>query len=51
MLHSGRVDFGEMEVVVFGRRAAEADVDPLLAPDEHAARGGQGDRDGDVVVE
>lgn len=23
MLHSGRVDFGEMEVVVFGRRAAE----------------------------
>jgi maleylacetate reductase len=23
VLHSGRVDFGEMEVVVFGRRAAE----------------------------
>ena len=23
MLHSGRVDFGEMEVVVLGRRAAE----------------------------
>jgi hypothetical protein len=23
VLHSGRVDFGEIEVVVFGRRAAE----------------------------
>ena len=23
MLHSGRVDFGEMETVVFGRPAAE----------------------------